>query len=514
VLAPVLASLALLGGSAQEPVCHGQHSPAAKEQATLEGYAAERASYGFRSDLEYVRELIASDQWTDAPAIPATPAEQGYLRLRYRLGIDPPVYRYLVRRRGVDGGRSVEDGWPGDPYILVRLTRDRAAHEANLLRVTRFPGHLRTAEVRYSVDELNRIARRIYRDWRELEAAGFDVFGSAGHDIATNSVRVRLITKRTDHAEYFAQRYGPVTTEVIATEPTSLECAEADRYEIAPDGRSLVLRWEGEDVAAFERIDLVEHADRVEVGIVERVRNGAVPYENRRDRRRVALSAPLGDRAVVDAASGLRLRQIGPSPGEPPCPPKFPRNPLDKLVQERRAEGLPHGRALVRRRLRRGVEYTKAERRYLYVLEEFFFDSLRLEQYIDRHRDEYGGGEVLRQFPGGPFKLEYFTRRVAFHRANLRRLTRFPRRLRVRRSVHTIAEIEALRTQVQEDADANRGFLDGWGDDGFFVRYAAPLPDRVLVFVITTRDDHAAYFRARYGPAVRTELDSSRHECF
>jgi hypothetical protein len=234
---------------------------------------------------------------------------------------------------------------------------------------------------------------------------------------------------------YFALRYGPVTTEVIATEPTSLECAEAGRYRISSTGRGLLLRWQSRDIETFERVDVVEHADRVEVGIVERVRNDAMPYE-----------------------------------------------------------------------------YTSAERRYLYLLDEFFFDS-RVEQYIDRHRDEYGGGEYLKRFPGGPFKLEYFTRRVGFHRANLRRLTRFPRRLRVRRSEHAIAEIEAIGSQVQEEAAAGVGFVDGWGDAGFYVRGSFPLPDRLLVYVVTPRDDHAADFRERYGAAIGTLLVGMRYEC-
>jgi hypothetical protein len=116
-------------------------------------------------------------------------------------------------------------------------------------------------------------------------------------------------------------------------------------------------------------------------------------------------------------------------------------------------------------------------------------------------------------FPRGPFRLEYFTRRVAYHRANLKRLTRFPRRLRVRRSQHTVAEIEAIGSGIQKDAAANVGFLDGWGDAGFYVRGTFALPDRLLVYVVTPRDDHAAYFRARYGPAVRTTLVSTRYEC-
>jgi hypothetical protein len=135
VLAPVLASLAILGGSAQEPVCHGQLSPAAKEQARIDGYAAERARYGFRSDVEYVRELIEAGHLEIYPSFPATPAERRYLRLRARLGIDPPVYQYLLRRRDVDGwgdaGFYVRGTFPLPDRLLVYVMTprdDRAAY--------------------------------------------------------------------------------------------------------------------------------------------------------------------------------------------------------------------------------------------------------------------------------------------------------------------------------------------------------------------------------------------------
>ena len=116
-----------------------------------------------------------------------------------------------------------------------------------------------------------------------------------GPDISANSVVVELITTRTDHAEYFRERYGPVATEVIATEPTRQECAEARRYRISATRNSLLLSWGASGDAKPDHVELVEHADRVEVGIVQRLPNAGqtdddVPYG-----MRVALSAPLGD---------------------------------------------------------------------------------------------------------------------------------------------------------------------------------------------------------------------------
>jgi hypothetical protein len=61
--------------------------------------------------------------------------------------------------------------------------------------------------------------------------------------IRAGIVQIGLITRRTDHLEYFRARYGPhVVTYVIATELTSPECAEILSYRAAPDGLSLQLR--------------------------------------------------------------------------------------------------------------------------------------------------------------------------------------------------------------------------------------------------------------------------------
>ncbi len=457
--AAALASLAL--------VCHGQYAPLTPEQerqAALEDYAEQRASFGFRSDIPYIEELIRRGVWEyDVGYIPVTPAENRYLRLHDRLELGGRASRYLHRRPDLSGGVSIEEAWPGEPYLLVRLTRDRAVHERILRRLARFPRNLRTVEVRYSERQLNRVANRVGRDWRKLKAEGFDLQGW-GADIVANTAEVELITRRTDHAEYFAQRYGPVTTKVIATEPTRLDCASAGNYGVSGTGRSLVLRWGTGGGAEIETVELAEHADRVEVGIVERVPNGARTLELRFMSRRVALSAPLGDRAVIDAATGLRLRQIGPSPGEPPCPRPARWTVLEAEIAERRRNGLPHGRAYVRRMIRRESPL------------------------------------VVR-----------VARRRAFHERNLERLV--DGRLRLVESRYTLAELERVEQRVEQAYEEARGFVDGWSDDGILIRTTRVAAGRVIVELVSARDDYAAVLRELYGPAVKAVRVGRRHEC-
>jgi hypothetical protein len=307
-------------------VCHGQLAPPTPEQrrqATLERYAEQRASFGFRSDLPHVEELIRRDVWEyDVGYIPVTPAENRYLRLRDRL-------------------------------------------EASLKRLVRYPRNLGTVEVRYSERQLRRLANRIGRDRREHEAAGFDL-SSWGPDIDSNTVRVELITSRGDHAEYFASRYGPVTTDVIATEPTIARCEDAQGYEISADGMRLTVGWSSSGDAKPGGVELREYDDRVEVGVVARLPSGGWTDDDVGYTSEVTLSGPLGDRAVIDLADGRRLRQKGPSPGEPPCPPEPPPGTmLDELVAARADMGLRNGRAFVRRLLRRDRRYTEAEQPFV-----------------------------------------------------------------------------------------------------------------------------------------------------
>ena len=227
---------------------------------------------------------------------------------------------------------------------------------------------------------------------------------------------------------------------------------------------------------------------------------------------RVNLGAPLGDRAVIDAATGRRLLQRGPGPGEPPCPRVREPSALDELITMRKEWGLPHGRALVRRRMHLEDSLTTAERRYVALRNVLDYDA-PVDRYLNRHRDEHGGSTIVDRFPAKPYLLIRFTRRLRFHETNLRRLATYPGRLRVIRSELSSDELDKLANRIVADAaDADR-FLGGYGDAGFFVDDAWPEDGRVIVRLRTPRDDAEQFFRVQYGTAVKTVIVGDRYEC-
>lgn len=302
----LLASAALIGGG-QEPARFCPQ-PVPKPKPRIESYMEDRRRFGFRSDEAYVRKLIRRGMWEyDVGYMPATPRENRYLRLRDRLDLGAAARRYLRRRPNLSGGVSIEDDWPGEPYILVRLTRDRAKHTRALKRRARFPRNLRTVRVQISERALRRIQDRI--DFDAHEPDGFHVTGS-GVDIRTGTVGIELITKRTDHAEYFRARYGPrVRTFVIHTELTSPECAKIVSYDVASDRLTLTLTYESGGGATFDRVEFVEYHDRVEIGVVEQGPNGPRRANLLYVETTVALARPLGSRRVIDATTGKRVRR-------------------------------------------------------------------------------------------------------------------------------------------------------------------------------------------------------------
>ncbi len=328
VVAAVLALAA--PAQAQERVCQPPPGPlraptaAENARAELERNAARRAGFGFRHDLTYVRALVKLGVWWEydrGDYLWVTPREIRYLELRRQLWLGVAASRYLDRHPGLDGGTWVEDAWPKMPYLLVRVTRDPAKHLAALKQLAEYPSNLRTIKVRYSEPELRRLGDRIVRDERELIAAGLHV-QHVTVDIEANRTRVELATARTDAAAYLVQRYGPqVQTAVTATTPTMLECNNTGfTFEVAPDGLGLTVSWGTYHDASTERLELAEFADRIEIGIVERVPTGVRDAENTFRTGSIVLSAPLRARAVIDAKSGKPMLQVGPGPDDPPCP--------------------------------------------------------------------------------------------------------------------------------------------------------------------------------------------------
>src|SRR5215207_10614155 len=120
------AAIALSPGAhaAQEPMCRVVPEP---RLTRMQAYQRIRRRYGFRAGPAHIRSLIRRGLVfrVDVERFPMTRRERRYVLLRDRLELGPRADRYLRRRPDIDGGISIEDAWPRDPYILVRVTRDR-----------------------------------------------------------------------------------------------------------------------------------------------------------------------------------------------------------------------------------------------------------------------------------------------------------------------------------------------------------------------------------------------------
>jgi hypothetical protein len=506
---------------AQERICHGQLAPpppptkAEQELARLKDFARRRAQFGFRDDIPYVRELVQRGVWEyDVGYIPVTPRENRYLKLRDQLELGARAERYLRVHRDLDGGVIVRDDWPRDPYLEVRFTKDVRRNFAALKRLARDPDHMKARRARYSLRELARLGDRIYGDRKPLEKAGFHLASSA---VAFEGyVELDVITRRTDARAYFRKRYGAGALKVTVHigDVYSLSCAAASSYEIAPDGLALTVRWASGGGAKPIRIEVTEFADHVEVGAVERVYNGP-----REDDATVlsfagALSAPLGGRPVIDAANGLRLLQRGAGPGEPPCPMKPEPTRLERAIEVRRMRGLPTDPAYVQRQLDSGRFTSKAEDRWTERVASLFDDE-RLDAYLRKHADDFAGSQPLAVYPDAPRVVFRFTRGLPGHLEALRKLTKHPEAVSVEPAAYPIAQLRALDDAIEAELEAGRGFLDAFGDAGFYVTslYVDDAADVVAVGVATPRSDAAAYLAARFGAAVRVEVAGDRYEC-
>ncbi|MDA0162903.1 hypothetical protein OM076_21705 [Solirubrobacter ginsenosidimutans] len=506
---------------AQERVCHGQLAPpppatqAEQEVARLQDFARQRAQFGFRYDIPYVRELVARGVWEyDVGYIPVTPRENRYLKLRDELELGAKAERYLREHRDVDGGVNVRDAWPRDPYLEVRFTKDVTRNVAAIKRLARDPQHVRGARARYSLRELERLNDRVYGERKALAKAGFHLVSSsvafAGY------VELDVVTRRTDARTYFRKRYGAGAFKltVYIGDEYSLSCAAASSYEIAPDGLALTVRWNSGGGAKPIRIEVTEFADHVEVGAVERIYNGP-----RNDDATIlslagALTAPLGDRPVIDAANGLRLRQRGAGPGDPACPAKPAPSRLERAIEARRMRGLPTDPAYVQRQLDRGRLTSQAEERWAKRLSDLVDDE-RLDAYLRKHADDFAGSQPLAVYPDPPRVVFRFTRDLDAHLAALRKLTKHPEAVSVEQATYPIAQLRTVDDAIEAELEAGRGFLDAFGDAGFYVssHYADDAADVVVVRVVTPRGDAAEYFAARFGAAVRVEVIGDRYEC-
>jgi hypothetical protein len=252
--------------------------------------------------------------------------------------------------------------------------------------------------------------------------------------------------------------------------------------------------------------------DRVEVGVVEKVYNGTNTADLRITSQAAPLGAPLGDRPVIDAYNRKTLQQIGTRPGQPPCPADPPEpTRLERAIAQRTAYGMRAGPGYVQS-LDPRDPYTKAEARWVSLLndidvgdeEELDFDLWK------RFPKTYAGSVFVTRYPNPPLVVYRFTKDARSHLAAIRKRSEHPRNEREATETVTRSELAELQETIRAAIERERAF------DGFYV--ADVIEDRAtesaLVRVVTARTDAQAYFAARFGPHVRTEVVADRVECY
>ena len=511
LLALTLLLAAPAGAEAAEPRCTVT-GPEAKAERTLRDEIRVRRVHGFRSDRGYVAKLIAAGPPSRLYGIRLTSAEDRYLDRWWRMdriGPGAKLARYLRRQTDVMDFWEVEDDWPRGPYVAVYLKGDPARHRATVKRLAFFP-RTRIVRVRYSHRDKERLQRRIQRDDKTLERAGFTV-SDTDASWGLDRVLVEVVTKRKDAARYFAARYGPAVKVRVYERSTVEGCARAGAFEIAPDGMSLTVSW-SDAPKRPRRVEVTEYADRVAVGIV--VGYSLYPgFGDPGGTTVVRLKAPLGGRPVYDASNGARLVQNGPAPGAPPCPTiaREEFTPLDELTAEREQYGMNVDPAFLQTLIDADIRYTPEEQKWLDHYREIEGGG-RAEDYLmgGRVRRDWGGNTVVARYPDPPYMIVRLLRNFARHQREVLKLAELP--IRFERSTVQREWFYTLPLYIGDDARANDGFLED-----FFVAQTDghESTQTVDVWVITTRPlaEAEAYFKGRYGGIVRVHVIGDRVEC-
>lgn len=200
------------------------------------------------------------------------------------------------------GGR-----WAGPRgRLCVAFTANVDRHTEALRRRLPEPDVVQVERARHTEAELEALADRLFADDEELAALGLRL-GIVGADVAEGVVRVEAQAEDPAAAErLLAERYGDaVRVDAIVTDA---EMVEAVAWQLWDEPEPGVVRVHYAAMAVFvpERADVEEGEDAIRVTVFERA-PGLVNTLGAANRSAtVRLARPVGDRAVVDGATGRR----------------------------------------------------------------------------------------------------------------------------------------------------------------------------------------------------------------
>lgn len=272
----------------------------------------QRRTLGLPSARRHVARVLREGRPWGRSSLYVTEAEARWLNeINPTVSRTAAVERY-ARKHASDayGGTTTEGRWPRPPYLVVRVTRDVAKHQRALTK--RLDRPVRVVKVRYTYAHLRKVQDRI--DPQALAREGIK-FASSGPNVRLNRVRLGVITARRDAAEVVRRLYGrAIRVEVVARDDWRPICEVGDSYTLSEDGRDLTIHYWTAPAYRFQRLELRETGPGVRVAVRELVPNLGHPLLCQFRSATIRLSAPLGDRKVVDAETG---RNLPPGDGTP-----------------------------------------------------------------------------------------------------------------------------------------------------------------------------------------------------
>ena len=220
------------------------------------------------------------------------------------------VERIRARRRA--------EGLPVDGDVVERLARgelrthelewrtDKEQDAAMAAQERRSPAPPRLSEGR--VAELEALRERLDADVEagELDRAGVRV-GAYWVDDDADAILVEAVVEDRDAAAAaLAGRYGDAVRLDATATPDELVGPEPWQLWEEPEPGVLALHYIANTAYAFERADVDEGPDQVRVTLYERAPGMVSTMAATTRSATVTLGAPVGDRAVLDGATGRR----------------------------------------------------------------------------------------------------------------------------------------------------------------------------------------------------------------
>jgi hypothetical protein len=181
------------------------------DKTPLEQAIAQRAEYDMNTDPAFVQPLVDAGETFTAE-------EKAWIEQVQEIGYQSKVEDYVEHWREDWGGETVLAHYPDPPILVIYLLRRQALHTERLKALTDHPDQLRTVTGKIQRDYFYELPY-IIGDEARANGGFLDGYGRAGFyvdpqetdgDPGTQTVDIDVITTRTDAAEYFQRRWGPI----------------------------------------------------------------------------------------------------------------------------------------------------------------------------------------------------------------------------------------------------------------------------------------------------------------